>query len=363
MRPCFVVYKGYYMKKKFRGVLIIILLLFCIILAASIYGLIRYNSGIEAVDVQDTNKITVEIPSGSSAYSIIKILDEKGLINDPLVARLFVKFGEYDTLQANTYLFSKSMSIKEIFDAINAGSFEYIAKQQFTVIPGSTIPEAAKHLQDDLGIEAGEFLSLWSDKSYLDSLIDDYWFITTDIYDSEILYPLEGYLYPETYYITGEITPKSVTKLLLEFTDKKLSSLTEEMNDLGLSAHEFITLSSVVQSEALHDKDMPTIAGVFVNRLNKNMLLQSDSTVLYALQEKHINVTYSDLEVDSKYNTYKYAGLPVGPVCAPSGAAFEGTAAYENNDYLYFFACKDGTILYSKTLAEHNLAVKNNLWY
>ena len=93
------------------------------------------------------------------------------------------------------------------------------------------------------------------------------------------------------------------------------------------------------------------------------MPLQSDSTVLYALQEKRIDVTYADLEVDSPYNTYKYAGVPIGPICAVQEEILDACANYEEHDYYYFFACEDGTVLYSKTLDEHNANVKNNLWY
>ena len=93
------------------------------------------------------------------------------------------------------------------------------------------------------------------------------------------------------------------------------------------------------------------------------MPLQSDITVLYALQEKRVDVTYTDLEVDSKYNTYKYEGLPIGPVCSPSAAAMDDLLHYEKSDYLYFFATEDGKVLYSRTLDEHNKIVSENMWY
>ena len=127
--------------------------------------------------------------------------------------------------------------------------------------------------------------------------------------------------------------------------------------------HEFLALSSIVENESLFEKDRPKIAGVFINRLNEDMALQSDITVLYALQEKRVDVTYADLEVDSKYNTYKNTGLPVGPVCAVSASTMDDVLNYEKSDYLYFFATENGEVIYSKTLEEHEKVVEENIWY
>ena len=146
-------------------------------------------------------------------------------------------------------------------------------------------------------------------------------------------------------------------------TDDKLSERKEYIEKSGRTVHQFLSLTSVVESESLFEKDRPIIAGVFINRLENGMPLQSDITVLYALQEKRVNVTYSDLEVESKYNTYKYTGLPIGPIGAVSAPAMDDTISYEKSDYLFFFAKEDGTVIYSKTLAEHEKAVEENLWY
>ena len=179
-----------------------------------------------------------------------------------------------------------------------------------------------------------------------------------------IMFPLEGYIYPETYFVSDENPSiEQVTEMILDKTEEELTARKGAITEMRMTVHEFLALTSIVENESLFEKDRPIIAGVFVNRLAKDMTLQSDITVLYALQEKRVDVTYEDLEVDSKYNTYKYAGLPVGPVCSPSAPAMDDLLNYEKSDYLYFFATEDGKVLYSKTLEEHNKVVRENMWY
>ena len=151
--------------------------------------------------------------------------------------------------------------------------------------------------------------------------------------------------------------------MILRKTDEELTARKSQISASGRSVHEFLTLASIVESESLFEKDRPVIAGVFINRLNKDMPLQSDITVLYALQEKRVDVSYADLEVDSKYNTYKHTGLPVGPVCAVPGNTMDDVLNYEKTDYLFFFATEDGEVIYSKTIDEHNKVVEDNVWY
>jgi len=332
-----------------------------VLLAAA---LLIYNSGLGPADKGNDEPITVNIPAGSGAVNIIDILDEKGLVKNPSIAKIHVRLGGYDSLQANTYIFSKDMGLKEILKAINTGDLNYVSKRQITIVEGFTVPQAAAAMAEKLPYSKEEIIGLWNNKDYLRKLIDKYWFLTDEILADGIMYPLEGYLYPETYIITDEnATIEDITDLILSMTDEKLSERREDIEATGRTVHQFMSLTSVAESESLFDEDRPIIAGVFINRLEKNMPLQSDITVLYALQEKRVDVTYKDLEVESKYNTYKYTGLPVGPVCAVSAPAMDDVLSYKKTDYLFFFAKKDGTVIYSKTLDEHEKAIDENLWY
>lgn len=327
-------------------------------------GSVLYLGGLGAAAPEDTETVTVEIPEGSGASYIIDILDQNGLVKNKTCAKIHARIGGYDSLQANSYMFSKSMTLPEIMDAINTGDFNYISKNKFTIIEGATIPQAAESIAAELPVSSDDIIKKWSDKSYLKELINKYWFLSEDIMKSGIMYPLEGYIYPETYFVTNDSpTIEEITDMILSKTDEELTKRKSEISASGRSVHEFLTLSSIVENESLFEKDRPVIAGVFINRLNKDMPLQSDITVLYALQEKRVDVTYADLEVDSQYNTYKHTGLPIGPVCAVPGHTMDDVLNYEKTDYLYFFATKDGEVIYSKTVEEHNKVVEENVWY
>ena len=333
-------------------------------IVALIIGLLFYLSGIGAADKNNDELVTINIPNGTGASQIIEILDENGFVKNKFCAKVHVRLGGYDTLQANNYVFTRDMSIPEIFEVINTGDFKYLSKNIVTIIEGSTIPQSAEAVAQNLPFTKEEILAKWSNKEYLKQLIDEYWFLTEDILNSQIMFPLEGYIYPETYFITDtEPTIESVTKMFLDKTNEELSARREQIENSGMSIHKLLSLASVVQDETLFEEDLPKIAGVFYNRIKQGMALQSDSTVLYAIQEKRIEVYYSDLAVDSPYNTYKYVGVPVGPICGVAGYALDGTLNYEKSDYLYFFATKEGKVLYSKTLAEHEKNVQENLWY
>ncbi|MDD7718685.1 MAG: endolytic transglycosylase MltG, partial [Eubacteriaceae bacterium] len=161
-------------------------------------GSIVYLSGLGAAAPDDTDTITIEIPEGSGASYIIEILDQNGLVKNKVCAKIHARIGGYDTLQANSYMFTKSMTLPEIMDAINTGDFNYISKNKLTIIEGATIPQAAEAMSAELPFTSDEIIKKWSDSKYLKTLIDEYWFLSDDILNDGIMYPLEGYIYPET---------------------------------------------------------------------------------------------------------------------------------------------------------------------
>jgi len=322
-----------------------------------------FQSGVKAVS-GESEEVVVKIESGSGYYQIIETLDEAGLIKNKTMAKIYVKVFAPDNLQANTYVLNRNMDLETMLNIISTGDFQYLLKTSFTIIDGSTVPAAAESVAQAMGFETSDVLAKWSDPVFLNELIGEYWFLTDAILDSRIYYPLEGYLYPETYFVVEEEpTIESITRYCLNLMDEKLSPHKERIEELGMTVHEFVSLASVIQDESLFEEDYRTIAGVFHNRLKAGMPLQSDSTVLYALQEKYINVSLADLEVDSPYNTYKYAGIPVGPVCCVRDGVLDACASPQEHNYYYFFAKEDGEVLFAETLAEHNRNVQQNLWY
>jgi len=348
------------MKGKFKLIFIIAIILVVVITG----GLFFYLSGLGAVDSNNEEPVTVNIPSGSGASYIVEILDENGLVKNKTCAKINARIGGYDSLQANTYIFNKSMTVPEMFKAINTGDFNYLSKEKLTVREGLTIPQVAEAIAIELPYSKDEIIKKWSDKAYLKELIGQYWFLSDDILDSDIKYPLEGYLYPETYFITEENPSiESITSMMLDMMDTQLTSIKGELESNKYSIHELLTLASIVEKESSNVSDaMPEVAGVFINRLDKGISLGSDVTVNYIFEKDGVELTMSQLDSDNKYNTRKFTGLPPGPICSVNIKAIDSVLNYKDTEYMFFYATPEGEIIFSKTVEEHNKAVEEHPW-
>ena len=349
-------------KKKDKLKFLVIILAIIVVLFSG--GLGYYFYGTSATEPGNTEDVVIEIESGSGALMVLNQLDEAGLVKNSLCGKILVKITSPD-VQAGTYAFNKDMSLSAIFRALDNYDMKYLVQSRVTIIEGATIPQAAAAFSDASGIAEEEIIAAWADKEFLNQLIDEYWFITDEILADGILYPLEGYLYPETYFIPeNDVDIQAVTRDMLDKMDQELTPYKEDITTkLGFTAHQFLTFASVVEKESLFDDDRPMIAGVFLNRLYEGMGLQSDITVLYALGESHVDVSIAETQVDSPYNTYKNPGLPIGPVCAVPARTMEDCINYEPSDYFFFFATEDGDVLYTETYAEHQKVVEENKWY
>lgn len=350
--------------KKAKILAAIIIVLICIIGGTLIY----YFNGIGAVS-SNSKEVVVEIPKGSSGNDIIKILNENGLIKSEFCAKIYLKMHSY-SFKSNGYILNENMSLSDMLSIIEKADSQYISNTKITVIDGQTIPEFAQNIAKNTDIKYEDIIAKWNDKTYLQSLIKDYWFLTNDILQDGIYYPLEGYLAPETYFLTADTTNiEAITKMMLDQTEKHLENYKDEIEKFEItnkkfSIHEFMTLASIVQRESpAKNEDRCMIAGVLINRLNKPMRLQSDVTVNYGNQVTKVDVTYNDLNSDSKYNTYRYDGLPVGPISAISTDVIHDTLNYKKNDYYFFFATKEQKVLYAITFQEHQENVSKNKWY
>lgn len=343
--------------KKILGSIIGAIILLLVIL------FVFYMQGVSSVSNED-KQVIVTIEKGQGASSILNTLDEAGLVKNKLCGSLFLKLNHFTNLQANTYIFNENMDLNEMFSIMEKPKDQYVLRTKVTIKEGNTIPEVADSIAKGLNIQKEDVLKVLNDKTYIQSLIKEYWFLDDDVLKSGIKYPLEGYFYPETYLLNNkEVKVEDVVKEALDMMDEKLSPLKDDISKTKWSTHQFLTFASIVERESLFDDDRPKIAGVFINRLDKKMKLQSDITVNYAWQRSGVKVSYQHLTIDSPYNTYKYVGLPIGPISTVSLKTMEACINYEKSEYLYFFAKEDGKVIYSKTLEEHNKAVKENKWY
>ena len=345
-------------KRKNKGCrfLVLLILVLAVLVGAGGY----YTLGLRPVDPSSEEKVAVEIPNGSGASAIVDILDEAGLVRNRFCAKVNSRIGGYNSLQANTYILSPSMSFQEIMTVINEGTFEYISKESIEVKDGARLQQAAETISEQLPYSADEILAVWSDKTYLNQLIDKYWFLTDEILDEDIMYPLEGYLYADTYFVTtGNSDIEGFTEMCLDRMDEELSERREAIDASGFTVHQLLTLTSIVTKEATAE-DQAGVAGVFMNRLDQGMSLGSDVTVCYIFQEDRVDLKVSQLESTSPYNTRKYAGLPPGPICQVVGDAIDATLNYEKHDYLFFIADEQGIVRYSIDESGHESNIEEH---
>ena len=307
-----------------------------------------YTLQLRAVDPGNEEAVIVEIPSGSGASYIVDILDGAGLVRNRTCAKINARIGGYNSLQANTYIFNRSMSFPAIMKAINTGDFSYISKETIEVRDGDRLEQVAAAMAEQLPFTAEEIMAKWSDKEYLNGLIGRYWFLTDDILGKDVMYPLEGYLYADTYFVTTDnSTIEGFTEMCLDRMQEELDVMKDQIDASGWTVHQLLTLTSIVTKEA-RAEDQAKVAGVFMNRLDQGISLGSDVTVCYIFQEDRVELKQSQLDSDSPYNTRKFAGLPPGPICQVVGDAIDAVLNYEKTDNLYFFADEDGVVHYYK---------------
>lgn len=343
-------------KKRKSGCLLILILILAVLVGFGGY----YTMGLMPVDPTSEEEVVVEIPSGSGASAIVDILDDAGLVRNKFCAKVNSRIGHYNNLQANTYVLSPSMSFQEIMKIINTGDFEYISKESVEVKDGARLQQVAEAMAEQLPYTADEILSRWSDKEYLNELIDRYWFLTDEILDKDVMYPLEGYLYADTYFVTSDAEDiDGFTEMCLDRMDSVLSEYRSDIEASGYSVHEILTLASIVNKEAMAE-DQAGVAGVFMNRLDQGMSLGSDVTVCYIFQEDRVDLKVSQLESTNPYNTRKFAGLPPGPICQMTSGAIEATLNYEKHDYLFFIADENGIVRYSTDEAGHESNIEEH---
>ncbi len=344
-------------KKKGGGVIIVLLLVvfsLIYIIASKVYT--DYKNYNAVMDAADTGMYAVNIPSGSTTTGIAQILYDNGIIPDVKRFKLKSRLNELDgTFQAGDYQFSPSMSTEEIMALLQNGRN---AEVSFTIPEGYTVKATAEKLAEEGLIASPEDFYAACEEDWEEK----YWFLdgVTNEEDpsgtvSAKANRLEGFLYPETYRVPVGATARDIVERMLDQFDTVFTPLWEQAGGTrggtvnGLTVHEMVTLASLVERESKAATDRDKIASVIYNRLDIGMKLQIDATVLYALGEWKDRVLYSDLEKDSPYNTYYYAGLPVGPIASSGKASLEAAMNPASTDYIYYVLKGDGS-------GEHNFA-------
>ena len=285
----------------------------------------------------------VEIPPGAGPASIGRRLAQTGVIRDQLSFRIaLARSGQARRLQAGEYRFDRPMTTREVIDKIARGD---VFLRPVTFREGLTVRQMAEIYERDGGGSKAEFLRAAENASL--------------IHDIDPSAPdLEGYLFPDTYTLPRRTTADQlVQRMVTAFRDVMTPDLVQRAAARGMSVRELMTLASLVEKETAKPGERPIVAAVYTNRLKIGMGMQCDPTVIYALERAGKydgNLTRENLQFDSPYNTYRYAGLPPGPIAAPGRASIEAAASPAEVPYLYFVSRNDGSHVFSATLDEHN---------
>ena len=333
---------------------LILLITFCII-SLGLYG---YNSLFNKLSSEDTVKIFI-VEKGSSVKSIANSLEKEGLIKDSSLFILYASLtNSHKNMQAGEYLLSPQMSTAQIINVLKKGETN---KKSLTILEGWNINDIANYFEEKQIATKEEVFNLIGkpteveEKKELEELVKDFNLEKPDNIS------LEGYIFPDSYYIDSTDNLESIILKTLNNWNKKITpQLREAIKKQEKTVFEIMVVASMIEKEAKTIEDKKNVSDVLWKRLEIGMPLQICATVLYALGENKSKVYTSDTQIDSPYNTYKYNGLPLGPICNPGLDSILAAIYPDKNNYWYYLSSNEGEIFFSKTLEEHNY--KKNIY-
>ena len=339
-------------KKKSRMINIVLCVLGALFLAvAFVVGsiLIEYNSKGKGTE----QTVTVEIEQGEGVWDIANKLQQQDLIQYRIAFYLKARsMGASGKLRYGTFVLREASGLQTIIEDLTRGGAQK-EEAMFTVPEGYTIEQIAKKLEKEGICTEAEFLQAVQ-QDY------DYWFLDEVPEDAQVFYKLQGFLYPETYAISEEMTAEDIVKVMLDEFDKKFTSeMKDKMKTLDKTMFEIVTEASIIERETMVDSERAMVAGVIKNRLEKGMRLQIDPTFLYPITKGLYDIeksTYEHTEYDSPYNTYRISGLPAGPIANPGLPSLEAALNPVEHDFYYYHTDtekNDGSHIFTKTYKEH----------
>lgn len=365
-------------KKSHVKAFVISFLVFLALLSAGGYFGYQYvQASLQPVDASSKQYVTVGIPEGSNVQEIGTTLEKAGLVKHGLIFSFYAKYKNYTDLKAGYYNLQKSMSTEDLLKELQKGG---TAEPQEPVLATLTIPEgytldqiaqAVGQLQGDFKepLTAEAFLAKVQDENFISQEVAKYPSLLESLptKDSGVRYRLEGYLFPATYSIKESTTIESLIDEMLAAMDKNLSPYYSTIKSKNLTVNELLTIASLVEKEGAKTEDRKLIAGVFYNRLNRDMPLQSNIAILYAQGKLGQNISLAedvaiDTNIDSPYNVYKNVGLMPGPVDSPSLDAIESSINQTKSDNLYFVAdVTEGKVYYANNQEDHDRNVAEHV--
>lgn len=342
-------------------VAVCLLLVMIAFIGVGTYVYYYVKEGVAPIDEINEELLDIQIPIGSTSTKIGRILEEHGLIKNASFFRYYVRYKNESGFQAGDYQLSKSMGLDEIIVALKEGTVFKEYAFSFTVPEGRWLEDTLKIIANETSHELEALEEKVTDPEYLETLIDRYDILTEDILNEDIHWALEGYLFPARYdFIDENPTIETIIEAMLQRTEEIVGKHLAASGESEYKIHEIITLASIIEGEARNSEDRYKVSGVLYNRLEINMALQVDPTIAYAHGEHLTRTLYEHLEIDSPYNTYRYPGIPVGPINNPGEAAIKAAIEPDEHKYLYFYAKSDGEVIYSETFQQHQGVLNEN---
>ena len=364
-------------KSGFKAFFISLLIFLGLISAGAYFGYQYVQSSLQPVDASSKQYVTVQIPEGANVQTIGSTLEKSGLIKHGVIFAFYAKYKNYSDLKSGYYNLQKSMSTEDIIHELQKGG---TAEAQEPVLATLTIPEgytidqiaqAVGQLQGDFKepLTADAFLAKVQDENFISQEVAKYPSLLESLptKESGVRYRLEGFLFPATYSIKESTTIESLIDEMLAAMDKTLAPHYSAIKSKNLTVNELLTIASLVEKEGAKTEDRKLIAGVFYNRLNLGMPLQSNIAILYAQGKLGQKISLADdagidTTINSPYNVYTKAGLMPGPVDSPSLDAIESSINQTKSDNLYFVAnVTDGKVHYAATQEEHDRNVAEHV--
>ena len=366
-------------KKKFRFVrfLVTLLILLALLGVGGFYGYRYAESALQPIDPSSKQYVKVQIPEGSNSQEIGSILEKSGLIKHGLLFTAYVKYKNYSDLKSGYYNLQKSMGTEDLIKALQKGGTpepQEVVYANLTIPEGFTLEQIAQTVAQLQGefkepLTAEAFMAKVQDENFIAQEVAKYPKLLESLpaKDSGVRYRLEGYLFPATYTIKESTTIESLIDEMLATMDKNLSPHYATIKEKNLTVNELLTIASLVEKEGAKTEDRKLIAGVFYNRLNLVMPLQSNIAILYAEGKLGQKISLADdvaidTTIDSPYNVYKNIGLMPGPVDSPSLDAIESSINQTKSDNLFFVAnVQDGKVYFAATKEEHDKNVEEHI--
>ena len=364
-------------KSHLKAFFISLLIFLALISAGAYFGYQYVQSSLQPVDASSKQYVTVQIPEGANVQTIGSTLEKSGLIKHGVIFAFYAKYKNYSDLKSGYYNLQKSMSTEDIIHELQKGG---TAEAQEPALANLTIPEgytidqmaqAVGQLQGDFKepLTADAFLAKVQDENFISQEVAKYPSLLESLptKESGVRYRLEGFLFPATYSIKESTTIESLIDEMLAAMDKTLAPHYSTIKSKNLTVNELLTIASLVEKEGAKTEDRKLIAGVFYNRLNLGMPLQSNIAILYAQGKLGQKISLADdagidTSINSPYNVYTNLGLMPGPVDSPSLDAIESSINQTKSENLYFVAdVTDGKVYYASNKEEHDRNVAEHV--